>query len=159
MRILLTLMFLWPAASLADFTRYYPDTKPFLQEDLRLPYLPLVDDLVTGLCWTNVDEAREAIWRPLSDLGIETARATGNYIELIVKGGRQNEKCVGHASIRLLVDAYPAGAAYSDNKPPLLSALIAEDSQLISCADTLNLQVLDFTKRFMSQFVAFMTSD
>ena len=48
MRILLTLMFLWPAASLADFTRYYPDTKPFLQEDLRLPYLPLVDDLVTG---------------------------------------------------------------------------------------------------------------
>ena len=159
MRILLTLMFLWPAASLADFTRYYPDTKLFLQEELRAPYLPLVDDLVTGLCWTNVDEAREAIWRPLSDLGIETARATGNTIELIVKGGRQNEKCVGHASIRLLVDAYPAGAAYSDNKPPLLSALIAEDSQLISSADTLNLQVLDFTKRFMSQFVAFMTSD
>ncbi|NBT41868.1 MAG: hypothetical protein EBT20_15605 [Alphaproteobacteria bacterium] len=95
----------------------------------------------------------------MSDLGIETARATANYIELIVKGGRQNEKCVGHASIRLLVDAYPAGAAYSDKKPPLLRAIIAEDSQLFLSVDTLNSAVLDFTKKFMAEFVAFMTSD
>ena len=84
-----------------DFKRFYPNEELFLQEALYSSHLPLVDDLVTGLFWTNVDEAREAIWRPLSDLGTETARATSNYIELTIKGSRQNGECVGHASIQM----------------------------------------------------------
>ena len=157
MRILVMLIFLWPTASLADFTRFYPNEKLFLQEALHSSHLPLVDDLVSGLCWTNVDEAREVIWRPLSELGIETARATSNYIELIVKGSRHNGECVGHASIQMLMNAYPS--AWSDKKPPLVRAVISEDSQLLLSPNNLNSQVLDFTKKFMAEFVSFMTSD
>ena len=61
MPILAMLIFLWRTASLADFTRFYPNEKLFLQEALYSSHLLLVDDQVSGLCWTNVVEAPEEI--------------------------------------------------------------------------------------------------
>ena len=142
---------------MADFTSFYPIEKLFLQEALHSPHLLLVDDQVSGLCWTNVVEALEEIGSSLGKLGIETVRATSNYIELIAKGSRHNGECVGHASIQMLMNAYPS--AWSDKKPPLVRAVISEDSQLLLSPNNLNSQVLDFTKKFMAEFVSFMTSD
>ena len=57
----------------------------YLQDDLRNPFHLMVDDKAVNGCWTNSSEVRKALWEPLSELGIETARATYNYLYLQVE--------------------------------------------------------------------------
>jgi hypothetical protein len=119
----------------------------------------MVDDLVVDNCWTNVDESRAAMWRPLSEMDIETARATYNYIELKVEGFRSEDICVGHARIHILVDSIPQAAEWSENTPPILKGVVAENSKTLTGRKNLNLEVLSFAENFMANFVIFMNSD
>ena len=99
------------------------------------------------------------MWRPLSDLDIETARATRNYIDLKVEGFRKDGMCVGHARVHILMDSIPYAATWSNKKPPILSGVVAENTKILTDSQNLNLEVLSVVENFMADFTEFMKSD
>lgn len=128
----------------------------YLQDDLRNPFHLIVDDEAVNGCWTNSSEVRKALWEPLSDLGIETARATYNYLYLQVEGSRINGSCFGIITVQILVDAKPLTASFSTFKPPELLAVVARKTKLAVDPTNLNSQTMDIVQKFMSEFRDFM---
>ena len=162
MRILSLLIFLLPNLCLADFSHYNPSERQSLAPKLISPFHYNIEDEAVDGCWTGIGEASSAITDPILGLDIEIARATSNYVFLKVKGARKDGICIGYAKIQMLVDSIPLAALYGYLEMswyPALKGIVAEDSQLFVSADNFNLQILDFTKRFMAEFVALMTSD
>ena len=85
--------------NLASFDEVWDKYFDFYSEVLEAPFLIEVNNTVEDDCWTNIEAARKAIWEPLSEMGIETARATYNYIELSVDGYREGRTCFGNIQI------------------------------------------------------------
>ena len=156
---LLISLFLMPNIVSADFPKYGLLQSIFLKEELRSPHRVTANDLAVDNCWTNIKESRAAMWRPLSDLGIETARATYNYIDLKVEGFRKDGMCFGHARIHILMDSIPYAATWSIKKPPMLGGVVAENTKFLTGSQNLNLKVLSFVENFMADFTEFMKSD
>ena len=157
---LLLSFFMLPNIVSADFSKYGPLQSIFLKEELKSPHRVTVNDLVVDNCWTNIDETRAAMWRPISDLGIEIARATYNYIDLKVEGFRKDGMCFGHARIHFLMDSIPYATSMSGKgKPPMLGGVVTENTKPLSDSQNLNLEVLSFVKDFMADFTEFMKSD
>ena len=157
---LLLSFFMLPNIVIADFSKYGPLQSIFLKEELKSPHRVTVNDLVVDNCWTNIDETRAAMWRPISDLGIEIARATYNYIDLKVEGFRKDGMCFGHARIHFLMDSIPYATSMSGKgKPPMLGGVVTENTKPLSDSQNLNLEVLSFVKDFMADFTEFMKSD
>lgn len=128
----------------------------YLQDDLGSPFRLMVDDAAVNGCWTNSAEARKALWEPLSDLGIEIARATYNYLHLQVEGSRINGSCFGIITVQILVDAKPLTASFSTFKPPELLAVVARKTKLAADPTNFNSQTMDIVQKFMSEFRDFM---
>ena len=128
----------------------------YLQDDLRSPFRLMVDDAAVNGCWTNSAEARKALWEPLSDLGIEIARATYNYLHLQVEGSRINGSCFGIITVQILVDAKPLTASFSTFNPPELLAVVARKTKLAVDPTNLNSKTMDVVRKFMSEFRDFM---
>ena len=157
-RLILSFILLsYPALANAEFNRYDSLEKQFLRQELMLPYAISLTDEVTGNCWTNIDASREALWRPLSEIGIEFARATGNYIVLKVEGQRHNSTCVGHVSIQLLTDATPNAAKWSSMKAPILKSEVISVSALVLSVDNLNEEILRVLKGFSNSLTQFLS--
>ena len=157
---LLFSVFLMPNVVSADFPKYGLLQSIFLKEKLRSPHSVTANDLAVDNCWTNIDESRAAMWRPLSDLGIETARATYNYTDLKVEGFRKDGMCFGHARIHILMDSIPYATSMSNKgKPPMLGGVVAENTKTLTGSQNLNLEVLSFIEDFMAGFTEFMKSD
>ena len=157
---LLISLFLMPNIVSADFPKYGLLQSIFLKEELRSPHRVTANDLAVDNCWTNIKESRAAMWRPLSDLGIETARATYNYIDLKVEGFRKDGMCFGHARIHILMDSIPYATSRSNKgKRPMLSGVVAENTKILTGSQNLNLEVLSFVENFMADFTEFMKSD
>ena len=156
---LLISLFLMPNVVSADFSKYGPLQTVFLKEELRSPHRVTINDLAVDNCWTNADQARVAIKGPLSEMGIETARATYNYVNLKVEGFRKDGMCVGHTRIRILMDSFPYAATWSSKKAPMLGGVVTENTKPLSGSQNLNLEVLNFVEDFMADFTEFMKSD
>jgi hypothetical protein len=157
---LLLSFFMLPNIVIADFSKYGPLQSIFLKEELKSPHRVTVNDLVVDNCWTNIDESRAAMWRPISDLGIETARATYNYVDLKVEGLRKDGMCVGHARIHFLMESIPYATSMSGKgKPPMLGGVVAENTKVVTDSKNLNLEVLSFVNDFMADFTEFMKPD
>jgi len=157
---LLLPFFMLPNIVSADFSKYGPLQSIFLKEELKSPHRITVNDLVVDNCWTNVDESRAAMWRPISALGIETARATYNSIDLKVEGFRKDGMCFGHARIHFLMESIPYATSMSGKgKPPMLGGVVTENTKPLSGGQNLNLEVLSFVEDFMADFTEFMKSD
>jgi len=156
---LLLSFFMLPNIVIADFSKYGPLQSIFLKEELKSPHRVTVNDLVVDNCWTNIDESRAAMWRPISDLGIETARATYNYVDLKVEGLRKDGMCVGHARIRISMDSLPYPATWSSKEAPMLGGVVAENTKVVTDSKNLNLEVLSFVNDFMADFTEFMKPD
>ena len=157
---LLLSFFMLPNIVIADFSKYGPLQSIFLKEELKSPHRVTVNDLVVDNCWTNIDETRAAMWRPISDLGIEIARATYNYVDLKVEGLRKDGMCVGHARIHFLMESIPYATSMSGKgKPPMLGGVVAENTKVVTDSKNLNLEVLSFVNDFMADFTEFMKPD
>ena len=156
---LLIALFLMPNVVSADFSKYGSLQSIFLKEELRSPHRVKVNDLAVDNCWTSVDQARAAVAGPLSEMGIETARATYNYVDLKVEGLRKDGMCVGHARIRISMDSLPYAATWSSKKAPMLGGVVAENTKVVTESKNLNLEVLSFVEDFMADFTEFMKSD
>ena len=157
---LLISLFLMPNVVSADFPKYGLLQSIFLKEELRSPHRVTANDLAVDNCWTNIKESRAAMWRPLSEMGIETARATYNYIDLKVEGFRKGGMCFGHARIHILMDSIPYATSMSGKgKPPILSGVVAENTKILTDSQNLNLEVLSVVENFMADFTEFMKSD
>ena len=128
----------------------------YLQDELRSPFRLMVDDEAVNGCWTNSAEARKALWEPLSDLGIEIARASYNYLHLQVEGSRINGSCFGIITVQILVDAKPLTASFSTFNPPELLAVVARKTKLAVDPINLNSKTMDVVQKFMSEFRDFM---
>ena len=128
----------------------------YLQDDLRSPFHLMVDDKAVNGCWTNSSEVRKVLWEPLSELGIETARATYNYLHLQVEGSRINGSCFGTVTVQILVDAEPLTAEFSTFNPPELLAVVAQKTKLAVDPANLNSKTMDVVQKFMSEFRDFM---
>jgi hypothetical protein len=155
--ILSFILLSYPVLAQAEFNRYDPLEQQFLREELMLPYAISLTDEVTGNCWTNIDASRAALRRPLSEIGIEFARATGNYIALKVEGQRYNSTCVGHVSIQLLTDATPNAAKWSSMKAPILKSEVISVSALVLSVDNLNEEILRVLKGFSNSLTQFLS--
>jgi hypothetical protein len=157
-RLILSFILLsYPVLAQAEFNQYDPFEQQFLREELMLPYAISLTDEVTGNCWTNIDASRAALRRPLSEIGIEFARATGNYIALKVEGQRHNSTCVGHVSIQLLTDATPNAAKWSSKKAPILRSEVISVSALVLSADNLNEEIQRVLKGFSNSLTQFLS--
>jgi hypothetical protein len=155
--ILSFILLSYPVLTQAEFNQYDPLEQQFLREELMLPYTISLTDEVTGNCWTNIDASRAALRRPLSEIGIEFARATGNYIALKVEGQRYNSTCVGHVSIQLLTDATPNAAKWSSMKAPILKSEVISVSALVLSVDNLNEEILRVLKGFSNSLTQFLS--
>lgn len=156
---LLLPFFMLPNIVSADFSKYGPLQSIFLKEELKSPHRITVNDLVVDNCWTKVDQSRAAVTGSLSAMGIETARATYNSIDLKVEGLRKEGMCVGHARIRIVMDSLPNAATWSSKKAPMLGGVVAENTKVLTGSQNLNLKVLSFVEDFMADFTEFMKSD
>ena len=157
---LLISLFLMPNVVGADFPKYGPLQSIFLKEKLRSPHRVTANDFAVDNCWTNIKESRAAMWRPLSEMGIETARATYNYIDLKVEGFRKGGMCFGHARIHFLMESIPYATSMSGKgKPPMLGGVVAENTKVVTGSKNLNLEVVSFVEDFMADFTEFMKSD
>lgn len=156
---IVSLVFIFPTMALSEFNQFDVAEKRFLREALLLPYTILLSDNATGNCWTNLEESRKAIWRPLSEIGIEFARATFNYIAVKVEGQRYNSECVGHISIQLLTDATPVTAKWSSKKAPTLRSEVISVSELVLSADNLNEEILGVLKGFSNSLTTFLKNN
>jgi len=144
----------------ADFSKYGPLQSIFLKEELKSPHRITVNDLVVDNCWTKVDQSRAAVTGSLSAMGIETARATYNYVDLKVEGLRKDGMCVGHARIHFLMESIPYATSMSGKgKPPMLGGVVAENTKVVTDSKNLNLEVLSFVNDFMADFTEFMKPD